>query len=42
MRMDDQREDDADPERYPQKSRYKQLWTYNMPNDNVENNNGTH
>ena len=40
--MDDQKKDDPDPQRPPKRNCPKQLQTYNVPTDDVENTNGTH
>ena len=39
--MDDQREENLDSERPPQRNRPKQLLTHNMSTDDEENTNGT-
>ena len=39
--MNDQRQDLLDPERSPQGNRPKQLHTYYVPTDDVENTNGS-
>ena len=40
--MDDQRKDNIDPERHPQRNSPKQLQTHNVSTDEVENLNGAH
>ena len=39
--MDDQREDHSSPKRPPQRNCPNQLYTHNVPTDDMENTNGT-